>query len=518
MRLRCSHLVSLLLLASACAIAPERTYDEVPLEVPQQWSFASSDEFANEPWWEQLGGAELTALVAEALRYNRDLEAAAARVDAALAQGVMAGALRKPSLGLGYDVARSRQNFIGFPVAGQASSSEVFSNQFTNQGVSLDASWEIDLWGGLAAGERAALADVDAAQAEWRAARLSLAGQTVKAWLAVVEGRLQAQLANEVAENFRANTEFVRRRYRQGRADALDLRLLESDLASADANDRAAQEDLARRRRQLELLLGRYPSGAVEAQAELPAMPPAPPAGLPSELLLRRPDLVAAERRLAAADHRLYAARTELYPSISLTGSAGRRGEDFDQLFDPDFDIWSIAANALQPLYGGGRLRAGVELQDAQAREALAGYADRVLSAFGEVEGALVAEELLEGQEHHLSGAAAQAQAAWELSQDRYQGGVVDVVTVLTSQRRAAEARRAALSVRRARVDNRVELYLALGGDFDEAWAASHEGEEAVADTNPSDGASTTGESIVKLPEHVRLDTDAAREKGPKNP
>jgi len=190
------------------------------------------------------------------------------------------------------------------------------------------------------------------------------------------------------------------------------------------------------------------------------------PAGLPAELLARRPDLVAAERRLAAAGLSVDEARAARLPRISLTGSAGRSSQELEDLLDEDFTVWSLAANLLQPIFQGGRLAAAVDLAEARRREALAGWVSAALAAFGEVEQALAADAFLLARLAALEEAAEQALAARELSEERYLAGLAPYLSVLESQRQALAAESELLAARRGRLDARVDLHLALGGGF----------------------------------------------------
>jgi outer membrane protein TolC len=211
----------------------------------------------------------------------------------------------------------------------------------------------------------------------------------------------------------------------------------------------------------------------VSVGLDLPAPPPAVPAGLPSEVLRRRPDVLAAERRLAAQDRRVAAETADLYPRISLTASAGTATDELRDVVDGNFFVWSLLANITQPIFHGGRLRAEVELARARSRELLAAYSQAALRAFTEVESALSVESLLEARERHLREAAISAAAASGLSLDRYQQGIGDLVTVLEAQRRSLGADAALLEVRRLRLATRVNLHLALGGGF--SWGAQRE-------------------------------------------
>jgi len=190
------------------------------------------------------------------------------------------------------------------------------------------------------------------------------------------------------------------------------------------------------------------------------------PAGLPSELVARRPDLAAAERRLAASIERVGEARRALYPRLSLTASDGRSSDALDNLLDGDYSVWSLVANLSAPLFQGGRLRAGVDLAESGREAALAQYAGQVLAAYGEVERALVAERLLAAQEAALAETAREAAAALALARARYNSGLTDLITLLDTQRREFVANSQLLSARRQRLEARIDLHVALGGDF----------------------------------------------------
>jgi NodT family efflux transporter outer membrane factor (OMF) lipoprotein len=228
------------------------------------------------------------------------------------------------------------------------------------------------------------------------------------------------------------------------------------------------QDQLQRSKKQLDILLGRYPAGRFTLEAELPSLKDQIPAGLPADIVRRRPDLVSAEKRLAAAYARVLESKRALYPRISLTASGGTSSDDLQNLVNGDYSIWNLAGNLLQPIFQGGRLKAGVALSEAREQESLALYAKKVLQAYAEVESALAAEQLLRDRELALQEAAEQAVAARDLADQRYVSGLTDLIPVLESQRRAFIAQSELLSVKRQRLDNRVDLYLALGGGFSE--------------------------------------------------
>ena len=451
----------------------------MPADVPAQWSAPGAETLAEaaarlepgeEPWWSRFGDAELAALVEEALAGSPDLDAAAARLAAAEARARIAGADLWPRADGSFSAARARRNFIGFPIPG--SDERVLTSINTTYGLSLDASWEADLWGRVRAGRQGALAVADAAAADLAGAALSLAGRTARSYFGVVEAREQVALAEATVESLAQTTAWVRRRYEAGVREALDLRLARSDEAVARATLAAREQALDALERQLEALVGRYPDRSVDAAAALGTPPPIP-LGLPSEIVTRRPDLAAAEARLAAAGFDVAAARAALYPRVALTGSYGRSSEELEDLLDSDFTVWSIAGNLLQPIFHGGRLRAGVDLAEASFEEATALYAGQVLQAFREVETALAADAFLAARVEALEAASHEAEEALELARDRYRLGLQGFLTVLEAQRRVYDARNGLLQARRARLDARIDLILALGG----GWG---EGEERV--------------------------------------
>lgn len=481
-------LAGLLVLAGGCATAPLEDHPALDADVPAAWT--ARDDTGGRPaleWWADFGDPGLGDAVQSALRQNYDLQAAAARLDQALADSRIAGADLQPQLQIGLNGSQRKQNFTGFGFdpgdlgfggggGGPGGEDRVFSTVFSNYGVSLDLTWELDLWGRLRAGARAALADLQSRAADLRAAQLSLAGQTTKAWFAIAEAQQQLRLAEASVASFRASSEQVRERFEQGLRPALDVRLALSNLASAEAlrEQRGQQFDAAVR--QIEVLMGRYASGEMAIPSTLPAAPAVIPGGLPAELVRRRPDVVAAERRIAAARQRLQVARRDLYPRFTLTASTGTASGELQDLVKRDFGVWSLISNVIQPLLQGGRLRAGVDRAEARAAEELAVYANTTLQAFSEVETALAAEDYLVRRERYLQVSAEQSRAAETIADDRYRSGLDDYITVLESQRLALQAEGDLIAARRQRLENRVDLYLALGGGFDRAAAVPGSG------------------------------------------
>ena len=460
-------LIAALLSAMACVQSPAVQPRTLDVEPPERWSAGSAGE--GEPlgaWWDEYGDPQLVELIELALAQNHDLRAAAFRVDRAAAAGRIATADLKPSIGAGLTAQRQQQVFVGLPIPGAPDVLKSTSTQFA---LSLETSWEADLWGRLRAGTRAALARAQASEADLRGAQLSLSGQTAKLWFAVAEAHQQLDLTRESVESFTTSTELVRSRYESGVRPSIDLRLALSNQHSAEALVAAAENGLDAALRQLETLLGRYPSARLLDRFSidhLPDLPPPVPVGLPSELVSRRPDLVAAERRLTAADQALLVAQRSRYPRFALTARGGSISDQLGDLVDGDFGVWALIGNLTAPVFQAGRLKAGVDQAQAAGNEALALYAGQVLRAYAEVETALAAEQHLRVREARLRETAEQLEGARDLAETRYARGVGDYLTVLESQTRALNARIAWIRVRRELLTNRVDLHLALGGGF----------------------------------------------------
>jgi len=456
-------------MASCTATSPVR--QNVAVVAPAGWvAGAGSSEDVDDRWWNSLNDSKLSALVDEAINNNHDLKAAAGRLQTATAESRIAHADLYPQVSAGLDGSRSRSNLSGLAfgsaLGGGGSDGGVasfFSNSF---GAALNSSWEIDLWGRVRKGASASIADLEASEADYAARGLSLAAQTSKLWFALTEARLQLELAETTAKTYRDTAQQAGARVEEGIQSPTDQKLAISNRASAEALVEQRRETIQRVSRQLEALIGRYPKGQLAGASKLPNLSPPPSRGLPAEMIRRRPDLIAAERRVAAADKRIAAAKAALYPKLSLTGSGGTSSNLFEELLNGDFYVWSIAGNAMQPIFQGGRLRAQVDVSKGRFKDAVESFAQSALTAYSEVEAALSVDAVLGRREAKLREAADAASEAAEIALNRYDQGVETFLVVLESQRRTLDSQSALISARRARLDNRVDLHLALGGGF----------------------------------------------------
>ena len=455
-----------MVVAVGCAkIIPIPQHD-LRVSAPEEWAGGELDtETPGQDWWTYFEDADLNRAIAEALEGNHDLRAAAARIATARADAVIAGAGLLPDTNLTAGRSQQRQNFIGFPIPG--SESDVLSSTSTNYTVRLNASWEPDLWGRILSGELAAVTNTRTRYADLAAARLSLTGQVARAWFAAVEAQRQVELAEISLESYRVSAQRVQARFQSGLRPSLDLRLALTEAATAEATLEQRLEQRERARRALEALMGRYPSGGYALISNLPELSTSVPGALPSELVHRRPDLISLELQVLAADTRVAQAQADLRPRFSLTSGTGTSSNDLMSLLDHDLFVWNFVGNLVQPLFNNGRLKATVDRSQSTVDELLASYESRMLQSYQEVESALASEEILFRRERAMEEAVRQSLAAQDLAEDRYRLGLTDIITVLSAQRTAYNSESQLLALRRARLDNRVDLHLALGGGFD---------------------------------------------------
>lgn len=455
---RCLLASCLITALAGCAILPEPTGAQVQAQalagtaIPPNWSAAASAAQVDEGWLASFNDPVLTQLVHEALANNPDLHIAAARLEQSNAQLDIAQAQLKPSIGL---LARTGTK----PVADLVP---------LLSGAMLRMSWEVDLWGRLRYARNAAMAARDATSADYRYAQQSLAASVARAWFVASEARQQHELATAMVESAQALSELAQERQRVGVGSQADVIAARANLNSYQ--DAQQQVELAHRQslRALELLLGRYPGAELVASATLSPLPGAVPAGIPMDVLNRRPDMIGAERRVAAAFDKVGEAKAAQLPSLSLSAGYGRLSNEVLETRDVlEQRIYSIAGTAVAPLYTGGALSGQVALRTAEQKQAVADYARRALMALGEVESALNAEHILGERERILEEAAAASRQVLELEQTAYRVGKSDLRAVNQRQLATRAAEVALLSVRRERLSRRVDLHLALGGSFE---------------------------------------------------
>lgn len=456
--------ILLLVVIVSCASPPAAQHPKLPFDVPEKWTTGKNlSDNVDLDWWKNFNDPLLESIVSEAVDKNFNLQAAFTRISAAISQAQIVGANIYPQLNLGFNESKRKQIFIGLPIPGRDSP---LSSRSTSLGLALNTTWELDLWGKIQAGHQAALADIQAEQAGFEALKLSLVAQISKTYYAVVEARLQLDLAKSTVENYRSLAERLKERYNKGLVSSLDLAISLANVSSSEAVIGERKKILDVLLRQLETLAGKYPSATIKTGKGLANVSTTIPAGIPADVIARRPDIVSAERQLAASNARIKEAYLNLFPSINITAFGGTTTEKLKDLIDGDFSVWSIVGSIVQPLFTGGKIKAGIDLIESRAEYALAVYVDRVLKAYSEVESSIAADGFLSDRLKALEETEKQTKATLDLAEQRYFKGLTDILTVFETRRRYFEAQSMLLAVKRQRLDARIDLHLALGGSF----------------------------------------------------
>lgn len=461
-------LFGLVLILPGCALFPEKLPARDAkgrLQLPQMWknSGVGNEGRIATGWLETFEDTAMTALVSEALQRNPGIQVSEAQLRLAQESLIIGRAPLFPAVSL--SGSGSRNGSRNRQPEGNLSAWS-YSKSY---GLNANISWELDLWGRLRHLNRAAQHDYEAQKADFRGARLSLAASIARAWCNLIAAKQQLALAHQTKENFEGTFRITERPYKAGDASVRPLSVLfaKNNIASAERSVISRQLALDEAKRTLEILLGRYPAAEVEARDDLPSLSQQVPAGLPSELLLRRPDLSAAADDLLASAERADAARKNLLPSIRLNGSASTSSEQLaDLIADPTRIARNLAANLSQPVFQGGRLRAQVRQAKIRNQIQVESFVATALQAFREVESALARDRSLAAQEAFLKVELEQADLAETQANREFSEGLVTIIQVLEAQRRAVNARNAMISLKNQRLQNRINLHLALGGDF----------------------------------------------------
>lgn len=451
-------IVGTCLVISACAPFAKRpdlpalTRPALP-ELPPAWQVAQESVGEVKVGW--IGAFDdpvLTALVVEAQANNRNLQAALAGLEQSQAIARQARAALLPALN--YSAAAVE----GGPVAGSSADSYA---------TGLSLGWELDVWGRVRASRNAAAYAAASAEADYIFTQYSLAAAVAQTYFLVIEAGLQEAVAQKSLDALTQTARIVGAQRELGAADAYDESLANSNLATARATLAQAQGAKRLARRALEVLVGRYPADAIEARTDLPAVPALPGAGVPSTLLERRPDLIAAELAVASAFSDVGATKATRLPTFSLSGALDVAAFDFSDALDPDNGAWSLATSLLGPLFDAGLRRAQIDAASAVQRQAIAAYAQTALNAFQEVENSLDQNAVVAVRVKALQEAADAQNRAFDLAQLRYEEGETSLLDVFVVQANTLAADAAAVTVRREQLDEWINLNLALGGSWE---------------------------------------------------
>ncbi len=455
---------------SGCMVGPDYTRPDTVVNdvdrfawLPADWDDANQPDTLG-PWWKQFNDPVLNDLVDQALMANTDILVALATVDQARGLVQQAYGIRFPEINYGGGRDRMRQSFSFGPLGGRV----VFLNETYSQGFNL--SYMLDIFGGLKRSHRAAIKDMLASQADCEALMHALVAQVVGTRIDMVTQSRLLDITEGTVRSWERGCEVTQQRYEGGLTSPLDMYFAKQSLADARAQKTIVSQQLALLTHAMNVLCGQAPSSDLDTKILLAEVPPlgSSPVGVPARLLDRRPDVRAAEVRLAAATERVGVSMAQLYPDLVVTASGGIVGDQFYEAYDINNRVYSLGLNLTGPLFNGGKLRGGVKAAKAAAEQAAQVFAGKVLTAMQEVEDALATEYYARQRITHYEESAQLAQDTQNLANQRYLQGAESILTVLEAER---AKRLAEIQLVRSQGQlwlARVQLYLAAGGD----WAA----------------------------------------------
>lgn len=449
-------------LSGGCALTPD--YERPDVQLPEAWRQAEveGESIANLAWWDLYRDPALQVLIEAALDRNRDVRLAMARLEEAQHRVHFTMANQFPFIGTFFTSGRGQI----LPGGGSR-------DQF---GVGASISYEVDLWRKFQRATEGATADFLSSEATYRNVTISLVSTVASTYFLLRDLDARLAISQRTAAGRRDSLDIITARFDKGTVAELDVNQAQIQLAIAEAAVAAFERQVVQTENALRVLLGSFP-GPIPRGAELveQRFPPQAPAGLPSELLDRRPDVFAAEQTLAAETARIGVAEAMRYPSITLTGSISTAAEQLSDLNSNEAKLWNIAADVFYPLFNSGQLRAQAREQYARAEQALHAYIASLQVAFQEVEDSLVAIRTFRDEHAARARQVVAARNAAQLSRARYDGGVVDYLEVLETERDLFDSELDESAARRQELVATVELYKALGGgwnpDPDEAPA-----------------------------------------------
>ena len=444
-----------LLFLSSCTVGPNFVAPQVELVA----AFKNAGFSEPEPegsWWKLFGDSELTRLIAKAEAESPSVLAALARYDQARAAIGIARADALPSINAASYARRQ----------GDSSNSNFSAGTYNDYRAALNLTWEIDLWGRVRRQVAAATAETDASGYEYEAALLSLGAEVARTYLSLRFADIEIDLLEETAKIRAEARRLMKLRFDAGQSSSLDLNRAITEHESVESELEQLRARRGKFENALAALIGQSASGfQIQPDGRGPTIP-AVPSNVPSELLRRRPDLAAAERRLAAASERIGLVIASYLPRVSITGYGGVQSLRSSDLFDPSSAIWRLGPEVAMPIYEGGTLGGESDKAKAAYREALEAYREVLISAVQETEDSLIDARLLAKASAARRRGAESASTASDLARKRIAGGVTDYFEVVDADRTALFEKRAALEIDLARALAATRLIQALGGGW----------------------------------------------------
>jgi multidrug efflux system outer membrane protein len=457
-------LLMLGLVLAGCAVGPD--YRRAAVPTPDAWrdgpGVSDPASLADLAWWELFEDEALRRLVQAALETNKDLRVAVARVEQARAQHGVVRAAQFPQIGAGGSVTTNRIS-DNVPPLGQGGTTDLLS-------ATVDLTFELDIWGRLRRASEATRAELLASEEARHAVVMTLVSDVATAYLQLRQLDLELETTRRNVGSRQSSLQLARDRFEAGVASALDLHQAEAELASTAAQIPNLERQIVQTENLLSIVLGRNP-GAIDRGRPLTGQtsPPTVPAGLPSALIERRPDIRQAEAALVAANARIGVAKAAFFPQISLTGLFGVESVALSDLFTGPSRVWQFGPTLTVPIFTAGRNTANLKLAEAREREVLVRYEQAIQQAFREVEDALIAHRKAREALAEQDAAVRASRQALDIAEQRYTSGLTSYLAVLDAQRTLLAAEVSESRTLLAQLVAVVQLYRALGGGWDAA-------------------------------------------------
>ena len=471
--------ILLVIIFASCADKIAIKNLEISNSVPKSWQYpiTQSSDYTGK-WWTAFQDTVLDNVFNRFNENSPELKTVTSRLEMARQVRKINTASRFPAASMGLSGSSRQQNLAAFGLSedffggnqGQEQNSgannEVTSFTSNNFGLDLTMQWEIDIWRRVFNQNRAAELDYESIENDIIYLSFSLQVQLAKLYYETIEAQNQYDLANETLESIKELADMVSARYEKGLRSSLDVRLTQSSVSSSKALLENRSQVFAAMVRRLQAMLGEYPDGSYSLSGDLPLTLPDVPPGIPADILNRRPDIRSALAKAQAESFRTAESISSFFPGVSLTSSVGTSSTELKEILNKEYRVWSQGLNISLPVFQGGKLRANNKMRKEVQKIAEQELIQTIIRAFSEVEQTLFSEHSNKVLLESYADAAEQAEAAYKLSRERYDSGLVDLIAVLDSQQRWFQARSQVLFAKKTKIDTRLNLILALGGDL----------------------------------------------------
>ena len=477
-----SFIITAFIFLLGCANNTSITIEDIDIDIPDRWQTTIPDyEPLTGKWWSMFNDPELEQFIDAILENSPNIKTIINNRKIALQNAKINGSGVFPTLNPSLNSSKSQQNLSGFgfgeffsnmngsqdSIGGGSSDNEVVTFDSESYGLSLNLQWEIDIWGRVLNGRRAAFKEYESLDYELSYLAYSTIVRSTQTYFQAIEASEQLKIAQESYESLVRIRDLVEDRFKRGIKSSLDFRLAETSVSTAKITIEDRKNQLHSLNRNLEIISGDYPAGILISNHQLPDTIPEISAGIPADIITRRPDINALVLRVEAAGLNLSQAKRNLLPGLTLNGSVGTSAKKLEDILNDDNSVWSLSAGVVSPLFNGGKLKSAVKIQESVVENAKQELIQGLLLAFSEIETILYLEESIKVKLDAIRNAVSQSESAYLLSTERYDKGVTTLESVLNSQRQYNEIRSRYLSLKRQRIENRLSLLLAIGGVYE---------------------------------------------------